>query len=368
MFVDFIDEAETRWTQCEADLDAAGMRLGLYHRSIWATAKRNSGAHSMFLAIRGEDAVCAAGFTIESRPIRVLPGHRVLTVSRLGIGQGGFDRQRLEIAVAALSQYAQHDRSVLRVCVDTFGMDPLLLAETGETLRRHGFAQTPPRRIYRRTLVLDLSPPEDTLFAALHRSARRNIREVAKAGYIVEVARSEDLAPRLQQLDDETRARTNGEQRQLDWRSIIRMSAVAPSISNIAVLRHPDSAGADAVLAYAWGCMQGDVAQYAESGSTRADDLKISTNYVLLWELIRWARRNGARSFDLGGVTEGTEHSADPLGGISDFKRRFSQRELTVAEEWQLEPRPGRALAARTIASGIRALRNTARHASRIKR
>jgi hypothetical protein len=174
----------------------------------------------------------------------------------------------------------------------------------------------------------------------------------------VSTATSLSLAARLQQLSDETRARTGGAQRPLDWKAILEMSAQAPRLSRIAILERTDRAGPDRILAFAWGCLHGGVGEYSESGSTRADDLKVSTSYALLWDLIIWARKGGAHTFDLGGVTSGITHSEDPLGGISDFKRRFSQREVEVGAEWELVPRPRRAMVAGLVSGAASVLRS----------
>jgi len=135
------------------------------------------------------------------------------------------------------------------------------------------------------------------------------------------------------------------------------MSAAAPHLSRIAILRRTDVPEPEGVLAFVWGRKHGGVAEYGESGSTRADDLKVSTSYALLWDLMHWARGNGARWFDLGGITGGTTHSEDPLGGISDFKRRFSRHAIDVGEQWELEPHPARAAAARLLSRGADVLR-----------
>jgi lipid II:glycine glycyltransferase (peptidoglycan interpeptide bridge formation enzyme) len=73
--------------------------------------------------------------------------------------------------------------------------------------------------------------------------------------------------------------------------------------------------------------------------------------YAVVWDLIRWAKENGARFFDFGGITVGSHGSNDPLGGISDFKRYFSERVVEVGAEWSFEPRPLQAYAARMVSS-----------------
>jgi hypothetical protein len=268
------------------------------------------------------------------------------------------DERALEDGLRALAAYIRKDRSVLRVTVEVFALDPECRARTSEALRRHGFLQVRADRSYERTLVMDLTPSEDVLLAGFHRNARQRIRAVRKLPVELTTAESVVLAPRLQELDDATRRRTGGELRRLDWEAFVRMSVEVPHLSRIAILKRTDRDGPESVLAFAWGCRHGEGGQYFESGSVRADDMTVPTGYALLWDLISWARSGGANWFDLGGVTAGGVGSDDALGGISDFKRRFCQLELEVGEQWQLEPRPVRAAAARMMSGGAGLLRH----------
>lgn len=350
-------EPGAAWQQCEAALDARGAPLPLFHRATWARAINTSGARCSFIPVRGADGTCRAGFAFESHRSRALPWHQLISIRRLGIDSGGLDESALEAALAVLCTHVGRDRSVLRVTAEVFAIDAESRLRTSEALHRHGFLQVPATRTYERTLVVDLVPHEDVLLGRFHKNARQGIRNIARYPVIVTSAESVSVAPRLRELSDETRQRTGGEPRHLDWKSLITMSAAAPHLSRIAILRRTDVSESEGVLAFAWGCMHGGVAEYAESGSTRADDLKVSTSYALLWDLMRWARGNGAHWFDMGGITGGATHSEDPLGGISDFKRRFSQHEIEVGQQWELEPHPARAAAARVVSRSADVLR-----------
>jgi lipid II:glycine glycyltransferase (peptidoglycan interpeptide bridge formation enzyme) len=79
-----------------------------------------------------------------------------------------------------------------------------------------------------------------------------------------------------------------------------------------------------------------------------------------MWDLIRWAKREGARWFDFGGVTRGAEDKDDALAGISDFKRRFCRNEIALGEEWSYEP-------SRTIARIARFAGDSARWLSGLR-
>ena len=348
------------WEKCEATLDERGTPLPLYHRAIWARSSAASGASCSLVPIRNADGICRAAFALESRPSRALPRHRNISILRLGIGSGGLDEAALDAGLRTVLRYARADRSVLRVHVEAFALESQARLRTSELLARHGFVRVEASRTYERTLVVDLSKSEADLLAGFHKNARQGIRNIARHPVALTVADSVALAPRLQQLSDETRARTQGESRPLDWRSIIRMSTDAPQLSRIAILKRTDQDGPNAVLAFAWGCVHGPVAEYSESGSARPDAMKVSTSYALLWDLMSWARRSGAGIFDLGGITSGGTNSDDPLGGISDFKRRFSQTEVAAGQEWQLEPHPARAVAARIISGSAGFIRSVA--------
>ena len=294
----------------------------------------------------------------ENARSRSMPGHRVLSTQRLGIGTGGVDEAGLREALAELCRLARDRWRVLRVTVDVFALDPESRQRTSGALRESGFRQVPMTRSYDRTLVMDLRPTEEALFAGIHKNARQGVRSIGRFPVRVSLATSKSLSSRLQDLSDETRGRTGGDRRRLDWDSIIELSADRPDLSRIAILERTDTSGPQALLAFAWGCMHGDVGEYSESGSSRSTDLKVSTSYSLLWDLILWSKRGGASWFDLGGITSGGTHSDDPLGGISDFKRRFSQRELEVGEQWELEPRPVRARLARLVSAGVSTIRS----------
>jgi hypothetical protein len=365
--IELIEGPGEAWEACERALDARHTPLPLYHRAIWARAQRVSGARSLFVSIRDAHGICRAGFAVESHSSRALPGHRLLSIVRLGVGSSGLDESALDAGIAAVSALARRDRSVLRVTVQTFTLDPESRARTSEALQRHGFLSVAPTRTYERTLVVDLTPEESGLLAGFHYGARRGIKNVAKHLVKVTTAGSVAMAPRLQELADETRLRTGAEPQQIDWGSLIRMSAEAPHLSRIAILERTDRDGPGAVLAFAWGCVHGRVAEYSESGSTRPDDMKVTTSYALMWDLISWARRSGAQVFDLGGITAGNRNSDDPLGGISDFKRFFSQREIEVGQQWLLEPHPARAAAARVISGSAGLLRHAASRISNRK-
>ena len=161
------------------------------------------------------------------------------------------------------------------------------------------------------------------------------------------------LGDRLEALSRETRARTGGRYAALwDWAGVIELSRRVPDAARLVGLFRTDREGSDALLGFLWGWWNGQSVSYFAGGSSRPSDLgRLHIGYPLMWDLIVWAKRAGAKWFDFGGVTAGTAASGDPLGGISDFKRLFGKETAEVAEDWMLEPRKVAARLARLVST-----------------
>lgn len=280
---------------------------------------------------------------------RSLPGHVVHRVQRLA-ATDNVDRDAT--LLAALSEAARDDLRCIRLHLELFERDGERRARLGDSLRALGFVKAATPTAYVRTPSLDLGPSADELFAKCTTSARRNVRAPEKRGLRLSALHEPVYAERLQALMHEVFERTGGTTRSLPWSTILEMSAGSPERSRIIGLFAPDGSGPDGLLAFAWGCVNGDYVTYEAGASTRQHELgNLALAYAPLWDLISWAKRIGARWFDFGGVStpDASHLHEDPLAGISDFKRFFCERVVEGGEDWILEPRPLRALLARAV-------------------
>jgi hypothetical protein len=293
----------------------------------------------------------AGAFAVDAAPSRALPGYRLLRVERFG---EGLPRAVWADAVDALAELARRGPRVLRLSVEVFSRDGDTRARLGELLARAGFVRATACRNWSTTLALDLQPAEDELFAALRPSARQAIRSVGKFPVQVRVVDDIELAGRMEALARETFARTGAHYEALwDWRGVIELSRRLPDAGRLVGLFRTDREGPDALLGFVWGWWNGQSASYFAGASSRPSDLRrVQIGYPLVWDLIVWARRAGATWFDLGGVTVGTAGSGDPVGGISDFKRCFTEQTAEIAEDWVLEPRRLPARLASLVSTG----------------
>jgi lipid II:glycine glycyltransferase (peptidoglycan interpeptide bridge formation enzyme) len=260
--------------------------------------------------------------------------------------------------MAAAAELARRLPRIVRLHTELFGIDESRLADLESAARRAGFTKSDAHRLYPRTVLLDLSQNEEAIFSALHSTARRHIRSQYKNPVEVRPIDSTTATDRLHALQLETLARTGGQPEKQSWSAILDLSVSRPDLSRLVGLFRTDAGHDGELLAYAWGCHHGDHAHYSTAASTRRTDLSVAMAYPLAWDLILWAREHGAAWFDFGGISRGTAGSGDPLGGISDFKRRFTKDVAEVASEWVYEPSPWTARVARVSSrlSRIRSL------------
>ena len=325
----------------------AGVALPLPPRASWATLEP-AVRESWLLCVRDASGRPCGAVAIQVAPSRALPGSQLLRVERFG---HGLPPAAHEAALRVLALLARRHRRVLRLYVESFAVDAADRVALERQLAALGFARLPEPRCYEHTLILSLAGDEEAIFATLHKTARMNIRNAIRAGVRVSPITDPAWFPRLDAIATETFARTGGRYARHDWSRIVAIGEREPTASRLVGLFRDDVQGETSLIAFAWGCGHGDHAHYSSAGSTRESGRRIPMMYPLLWELILWAKRNGARFFDLGGVTAGGLGSDDRLGGISDFKRYFSSHAVQVGAEWVYEPRPMQAQAARMMKS-----------------
>ena len=309
-------------------------------------------ADSTLLVAADQGGSARAAVAIAIGRSRTLPGHRIYKVERFGATESPEAAEQL---LSAIADAARADRRCIRVRIELFERDLHLRQRLAHTLKELGFVKSQKPESYVRTPCLDLSPSEDELFAKVAASARRNVRAPVKRGF--ELAHLDDslYAARIEQLTDEVYQRTGGKPRRLPWRGILETSRTTPDRSRVVGLLAPNDRSPTGLVSFAWGCVNGNYVTYEAGASTRHHGVgNLAVAYAPLWNLIAWAKRQGASWFDFGGISEAAHSAHDPLGGIADFKRFFTGHIIEVGEQWILEPRRIRAMIARALSAAVR--------------
>lgn len=333
--VEILKESGQMRAQRERALLASGVPLPLSHRDEWLRFQPLHG--SWLLTARDTSGVYHGGFAIAVHRSRLFPWQHVLKAERLGASLGASCRDSV---LSALVHEVRKDSRVMRVVVQVFAREPVDREALTSSLSAFGFRRAEHAHCYSHTIAVDLTQSDDALFASFGSSARRNIKAIAKYPVTLREITDPALERRLNDLVNLSMSRTGGPSRSRDWSKRIEFSARFPNLSRIVGLFRNDATnGPESLVAFVWGRNHGDHVEYEAGACARMSDLRIPLTYALVWDLIQWAKRNGATWFDMGGVTQGSlADGHDRLSGISDFKRHFSQQVVQVGEEWVLEP------------------------------
>jgi hypothetical protein len=316
----------------ETELLQSGARLPVQDRTDWPA----DAPEAAFVAVRDAGGAPALGFSVREYASNALPGYSLLRVRRLG---GSTDPNALRAGIHAAVGLARTRARVLRLSLELFLPDAAARAAISAECVAIGFAPAAVKRTYEETIIIDVQPAGDKLFASLTKTGRQNIRAVDRNPVALRTIADDTLAPRLEALLAETMARTGGGPRPMDWPRIIAFCERHPRAARLVGLFDERPGIGEPLLAFALAYNHGDYAEYATAASTRQTDLRMPLAYGLAWDLMLWSKTAGACWFDFGGVTRGTADSGDALGGISDFKRYFSRTAVQVGAEFDIEPR-----------------------------
>lgn len=347
--IDAIPPASDEWDAVERVLDDAGFSLPLQSRSAWA---RCMPGESLLVAVRDASGRATAAAAAQVGRSRALPGHRLLRVRSLG---QDFASEAGAALFARLRDLARDDWRVIKLNLEFVLHDPDARQRVETTMRSLGFRRERTMRSYAKTLVVDLRPTESALLAGFSEATRRALRQGARTGLVVRPIVEPAFAVRLDAISRETFARTGGDWESRPWAERIRLCAEVPEHARLVGLFADGGSRPDDLLAFGWSCRHGLLAQYDDGGSVREVGTRKGLSYLVMWDLIRWAKEAGASCFDLGGVPDEVGDEHDPRGGITQFKRRFSKREVEMGMEWVYEPHPARATTANLVSRAVRA-------------
>ncbi|MBA2677787.1 MAG: peptidoglycan bridge formation glycyltransferase FemA/FemB family protein [Ktedonobacteraceae bacterium] len=170
-----------------------------------------------------------------------------------------------------------------------------------------------------RTIVLDLAADEAVLLAQMKEKWRYNIRLGARKGVKVRVASSlQDVRAWYALLQ------TTGERDQFGVHTLDYYLRAWQIFA-------PDDCVRLFLAEYEGQLLAGIfVGLFARQGlylygASSNEQRQLMPNYVLQWEAIRWAKRQGARLYDFWGIPE-TDEENEAMAGVYRFKRGWGGR------------------------------------------
>ncbi len=174
----------------------------------------------------------------------------------------------------------------------------------------------------RRTLVVDLTPPEEDILARMKQKTRYNIRLAGRKG--VRVRPSGDVEA-FHALMQETGARDGFAVHSLEYYRRA-YDLFHPRGACELLMAEYEGQPLAGLMVFAWGGR----AWYLYGASNNRERNRMPT-YLLQWEAMRWAKSRGCTEYDLWGVPDedeaaleaGFTRRSDDLWGVYRFKRGF---------------------------------------------
>lgn len=184
-----------------------------------------------------------------------------------------------------------------------------------DALLRRGWRYSREQIQFRNTIVIDLTPPEDTLLMAMSQNTRRKVRVAERSGVSIRPAVSADL-PMLVRLYQETGQRDGFLTRPQAYYERAWGDFFAAGLGH-ALIAEVESEPVAHVVLYRFGstCWY----FYGASRDIHRDKMP---NYLLQWSAMRWAKAQGCTRYDLWGAPEIFDES-DRMWGVYQFKRGF---------------------------------------------
>ncbi|NMA69517.1 MAG: peptidoglycan bridge formation glycyltransferase FemA/FemB family protein [Desulfitobacterium sp.] len=191
-----------------------------------------------------------------------------------------------------------------------------------------GFEGVQPKYVFR----LDISPDEETLLAQMHQKTRYNIRLAKRRGVNIRIGTKEDL-PQFYEVLKETTERDN---------FLVRAYSYFEDMYEIL---NPEGMLELFLAEYEGKLIAGTIAlkigkkAWYLYGASSNSHRNVMPNYLIQWEMIRWAKSKGCTLYDFRGVP-GQLTEDNPLYGLYRFKKGFNGEYTEFIGEWDLVYRP----------------------------
>lgn len=304
----------------------------------WGEFKRaTTGWQPLRLAFKRGDTIVA----MSSVGVRSVGPLKVMVVSK-GPALAYEDSALLAEVLDYLQSMARQHRAIW------LKIDPDVIAATGvppeddtpnptgqavlKDLQTRGWRFSDDQVQFRNSICLDLMRSEDELLAAMSQNTRRKVRAAEKKGVTIRSGTIADL-PILYDLYRMTGARDHflirpASYYELAWRSFMEAGLAHALIAEF------DGRPIAHVILFHFGrkC-------WYFYGASSNDERERMPNYLLQWEAMRWAKRQGYALYDMWGAPDHFDES-DSMWGVYEFKRGFRGTVTRHIGAWDYAPYP----------------------------
>ncbi len=184
------------------------------------------------------------------------------------------------------------------------------------------------------TFVLDLTKSEEELSKAMHPKTRYNIKIAEKHGVTIQEDTTEQGFEEYLKLEKETTDRQgfyahNNTYHKTMWK-IMKDAGIA----------HIFTATFQGETLAAWIIFVHDGVMYYPYGASSRNHREVMAPNLLLWELVKWGKKQGFHTFDLWGAIGPDPDPQDPWYGFHRFKTGYNPTLIEFIGSYDLILRP----------------------------
>lgn len=217
-------------------------------------------------------------------------------------------------------------------------LEPNVLMDSGKLIienlgGRSGFVKGRPL-FTKWSFWLDLTKSEDELLAGMKQKTRYNTRLAEKKGVKVIEDNSQKAFEEYWKLTGETTKRQGFYSHTKKYHQKMFETLRSSGMAHLFVATHEGKVLATWIIFILNG-----VIYYPYGASTR-DDRNVFANNLLMWEVIKFGKKNGCRLFDLWGSPGSTPKPTDPWAGFHRFKEGYGAKLVEFVGTYDLVINP----------------------------
>lgn len=315
-------------TPTPAEWDAfvsAHPRAHLLQTSAWGELKAAFGWRSLRVAVQDDAGRLCAGVQILLRRLPLRLGW--LAYAPYGPLVDWSDAAQVKALLAAVDAAAKRHGAAFLKIEPGYGLDADLAA--------WGFRLSPQTVQPPRTYMLDISGTEEAILARMNQGTRRNIRKSAKYEVAIREGTRADVAS-FNALMRETGERDAFGVHAPEYYALA-YDLFVPRGQAVLLLGSHGGRDLAGVMVFALG----GSAWYLYGASSDHERQRMAS-YGVQWAGIRWAKAQGARTYDMVGVPDAEpeqleaefETRSDGLWGVYRFKRGWGGEVIRSAGAW----------------------------------
>lgn len=181
--------------------------------------------------------------------------------------------------------------------------------------------------------ILDIAKPEEELLKDMHSKTRYNIRVAMKHKVEITEDNSDKAFAEYIKLTRETTKRQgfyahNEEYHRVMWQTL------KDKIAHLFLAKYRGK------ILVAWIVFVFKDTIYYPYGASSNENREVMASNLMMWEVIRWAKKKGLKKFDMWGALGPNHNERDPWYGFHRFKQGYGARLVEYLGSYDLVIKP----------------------------